>query len=110
MALYGESPPPSFPHFFNLLSPQCPMPSFSSLRLYKPVTSSLLRRHQLGLEGSPMTITVVIRNGRVGGGAADEHDNLFHVRETSRHLMNVLSEISESLCVQLVRDYPILTI
>lgn len=46
-----------------------------------------------------MTITSVIRNGHAGGGAAEDHDDLFHVRETSRNLMGLLMEISESLFV-----------
>jgi hypothetical protein len=48
-----------------------------------------------------MTITIVIRSGRAGGGAAEDHDNLFHVRETSRNLMGLLMEISETLFVLL---------
>lgn len=51
-----------------------------------------------------MTITIVIRNGRVGGGAVDDHDNLFHLRETSRQLTSLLMEISESLYVPLYRN------
>jgi hypothetical protein len=44
-----------------------------------------------------MTITIVIRNGRVGGGPTEDDDGLFYVRDISRKLMDVLSEVSELL-------------
>jgi len=46
-----------------------------------------------------MTITFVIRSGRAGGGAAEDYDDLFHVRETSRSLMSLMMEMSETLFV-----------
>ena len=46
-----------------------------------------------------MTITIIIRNGRAGGGAAEDEDGMHVVRDISRHLMNVLLEIGEFLYV-----------
>ena len=99
MTTYGRPPPASYPDVFSILPSQCPIPLVSSLRLYQPLTPDLLRRYESSLEGSPMTITIIIRNGRAGGGAAEDEDGMHVVRDISRHLMNVLLEIGEFLYV-----------
>lgn len=105
----GRPPAASYPDFFNFLPTQCPMPSIESLYLYKPLSSSMMHRHQAGLEGAPMTITIIVHNGRTGGGAADSDDRLFYLRDISRHIMNLMVEIGEflpELRFTLSVDYP----
>lgn len=87
-----------------LLPAHCPLPSTDHLGLYRPLSPQTIRKRELGLEGSPMTIAMVVRNGRAGGGAAEDNDGLFYVRDISRKLRNLLLEIAEFLCVLLLSE------
>lgn len=102
MTTYGRPPPSSYPEMFSILAPQCPIPSVSSLYLYKPLAPDLLRSYETSLEGSPMTITIIIRNGRAGGGAAEAEEGMHVARDISRHLMNILLEVGEYLYARIL--------
>jgi hypothetical protein len=73
------------------------MPSLASVNLYQSISTGLLRKTQATLEGSPMTATMIIRNGKVGSGMVESDRGLYHARTISQPLANLLSELADSL-------------
>lgn len=75
----------------------CLLPPTDALDLYVPLSAKLIRERQLGLEGSPSTITFGVRNGKLGVGYVKHDDHVELLRNASRALVDVLVELADDL-------------